>query len=285
MNKRKIFTVITDLLYYIAGSIMYAAAVLLFLTPNEISPGGVTGIATVLNYKFLLPIGTVVFVLNIPLLIAGFLKFGGLFIIKTSVATTVMSAVLDISDAVMPTFKTDPILAAVFGGLLMGLGLGMFMLRGATSGGADIVAKLINTHFPHFTVGRLILISDTAVVALSALVYKNAESALYSVIALYASSKIIDVILYGADRGKIIYIITDNAVELAREIMALVSRGVTIINVTGAYTGNERKMLMCTVRQNEVSSVCRLALANDTKAFIVVGEAGEILGEGFKREK
>mgnify|MGYP004585393791 FL=1 len=283
MKRKQLFSFLVDLLFYIAGGIIYSVAVLLFLTENEISPGGLTGIATILNYLFSLPIGTVVFILNIPLLAAGFIKFGGVFIAKTAVATAVMSLTLDISGLFMPKMKIDPILAALFGGLLMGLGISLFMLRGATTGGTDIIAKLINRKFPHLTVGRLMLAADAAVVGLSALVYKNMESALYAVIAIYASSRVMDLILYGADRGKIIYVITDNAKELSDSIMSLINRGVTLLDVTGAYTGTKRQMLMCTVRRHEVAAVCRLATSCDKNAFIIVGEAGEVLGEGFKR--
>ena len=282
MKRKKLFSFLIDLLFYIAGGMIYSVAVLLFLTENEISPGGLTGIATILNYLFSLPIGTVVFILNIPLLAAGFIKFGGVFIAKTAVATAVMSLTLDISGLFMPKMKIDPILAALFGGLLMGLGISLFMLRGATTGGTDIIAKLINRKFPHLTVGRLMLAADAAVVGLSALVYKNMESALYAVIAIYASSRVMDLILYGADRGKIIYVITDNAKELSDSIMSLINRGVTLLDVTGAYTGTKRQMLMCTVRRHEVAAVCRLATSCDKNAFIIVGEAGEVLGEGFK---
>ena len=283
MKRKQLFSFLIDLLFYIAGGMIYSVAVLLFLTENEISPGGLTGIATILNYLFSLPIGTVVFILNIPLLAAGFIKFGGVFIVKTAVATAVMSLTLDISGLFMPKMKIDPILAALFGGLLMGLGISLFMLRGATTGGTDIIAKLINRKFPHLTVGRLMLAADAAVVGLSALVYKNMESALYAVIAIYASSRVMDLILYGADRGKIIYVITDNAKELSDSIMSLINRGVTLLDVTGAYTGTKRQMLMCTVRRHEVAAVCRLATNCDKNAFIIVGEAGEVLGEGFKR--
>ncbi len=282
MKRKQLFSFLIDLLFYIAGGMIYSVAVLLFLTENEISPGGLTGIATILNYLFSLPIGTVVFILNIPLLAAGFIKFGGVFIAKTAVATAVMSLTLDISGLFMPKMKIDPILAALFGGLLMGLGISLFMLRGATTGGTDIIAKLINCKFPHLTVGRLMLAADAAVVGLSALVYKNMESALYAVIAIYASSRVMDLILYGADRGKIIYVITDNAKELSDSIMSLINRGVTLLDVTGAYTGTKRQMLMCTVRRHEVAAVCRLATSCDKNAFIIVGEAGEVLGEGFK---
>ena len=283
MKRKQLFSFLVDLLFYIAGGIIYSVAVLLFLTENEISPGGLTGIATILNYLFSLPIGTVVFILNIPLLAAGFIKFGGIFIAKTAVATAVMSLTLDISGLFIPKMKIDPILAALFGGLLMGLGISLFMLRDATTGGTDIIAKLINRKFPHLTVGRLMLAADAAVVGLSALVYKNIESALYAVIAIYASSRVMDLILYGADRGKIIYVITDNAKELSDSIMSLINRGVTLLDVTGAYTGTKRQMLMCTVRRHEVAAVCRLATNCDKNAFIIVGEAGEVLGEGFKR--
>ena len=275
MKRKQLFSFLIDLLFYIAGGMIYSVAVLLFLTENEISPGGLTGIATILNYLFSLPIGTVVFILNIPLLAAGFIKFGGVFIAKTAVATAVMSLTLDISGLFMPKMKIDPILAALFGGLLMGLGISLFMLRGATTGGTDIIAKLINCKFPHLTVGRLMLAADAAVVGLSALVYKNMESALYAVIAIYASSRVMDLILYGADRGKIIYVITDNAKELSDSIMSLINRGVTLLDVTGAYTGTKRQMLMCTVRRHEVAAVCRLATSCDKNAFIIVGEAGD----------
>ena len=136
MRRKRIFTFLTDILFYIAGGFIYSTAVLLFLSENGISPGGLTGIATILNYLFSLP---VVFVLNIPLLAAAFIKFGGIFIAKTAVATAIMSLMLDISGLFLPTIKIDPILAALFGGLLMGLGISLFMLRGATTGGTDII--------------------------------------------------------------------------------------------------------------------------------------------------
>ena len=178
MNRKQILNIAGDIIFFAAGGFLYSAAVMLFLSPNEISPGGLTGISTMLNHLFMLPVGLTVFVLNIPILIIGFLKFGGVFIIKTTAATVVISAMLDSVEKILPALKIDPILAAVFGGILMGLGLSLFMLRGATTGGVDIIAKLINRRFPHLTVGRLMLLTDAVIVALSALVYRNTESAL-----------------------------------------------------------------------------------------------------------
>ena len=279
MNK-KVYKIFGDILVYILGGFIYSAAVTMLISPNEISPGGFTGIATVLQYLFGLPTGAMLFALNIPVLIMGFISFGGIFIFKTAAATVIMSLTLEICEAVLPVFKVDKILACVFGGILMGLGLSLIMLKGATSGGVDIIAKFINRRYPHLTVGRLILFSDALVVAI---VYKNIESALYSVVSLYASSKIVDVMLYGSDKGKIIYIITNKAKEISNEIIAVLQRGVTEINVVGSFTGKERKMLMCTVRRQEVSLVLNITRNLDNDSFIVVGEAGEIFGQGFKK--
>lgn len=282
---KKIIQFSIDIIMYLVGGAIYSVAVILFLSSNEISPGGITGVSTVLNYLYGVPVGLVVFVLNIPLLIIGLIKFGGIFIVKTTIATALISFTLDICEIFFKPVKLDLILASVFGGLLMGLGISIIMLRGATTGGVDIIAKLINRRFPHLTVGRLMLLSDTFVITLTALVYRNIESALYSVISLYASSRIMDMMLYGADKGKIFYIITEKSEKVSEAIMLLVKRGVTVINVIGGYTGAPRKMLMCTVRRNEVSAVYKAARENDENAFIVVGEAGEIFGEGFKSIK
>lgn len=279
----KIKNLLIDFLFYILGSSAYSVAVILFLSANEISPGGLTGIATALNYLFHFPIGTVVFLLNIPVLIIGFFKFGKFFILKTAIATVIVSVLLDIFEIFLPQPKIDLILASIFGGILMGLGISLIMLRGGTTGGVDIIAKLINKRFSHIGIGRIMLIIDTLVVTLSALVYKNIQSALYSVMALYASSRIMDLLLYGADRGKIVYIISEQPQDIVSDIMTVVRRGVTVIDVIGGFSNESKKMIMCTVRMNEVSSVIKNAKKRDNNAFIVVAEAGEIIGNGFKQ--
>lgn len=280
--KRQIKRIVLDLLGYAAGSFIYSTAVTMFISGNEISPGGLTGIATLLNYLFSTPSGIVLFLLNIPILVLGFIKFGGIFIVKTSVATAMISLSLTITDILFPSFGIDKILAAVFGGILMGLGLSIIMLRGATSGGIDIIAKLINRRFRHFTVGRIMLMIDAAVIILAAFVYRNIQSALYSVISLYASARVMDMVLYGADKGKLIYIVTNSPEMVCKNITEFLQRGVTVINAKGGYTGKERVLLLCTVRRHEVSAVYAAVEKFDPSAFIVVSDAGEIIGEGFK---
>lgn len=272
-----------DFLAFLSGSFIYSIAILTFLSPNKISPGGVTGVATVINYLFSLPIGVMVFVINIPLLVIAFIKFGKNFILKTALATVCVSAVLELSESFMPKLHIDLILASVFGGSLMGLGISIIMLRGSTTGGVDIIAKIINKRFPYLSVGRIILFVDAFVVVLAAVAYKNVQTALYSVISLYAASKIMDLMLYGADKGKIVYIISTRPQDIVSDILSVVNRGVTLIDVTGGFMGESRKMIMCTVRRNEVHMVYKCVRNRDNKAFVVVAEAGEIFGEGFKK--
>ncbi len=273
---------VKDILWYFIGCFIFSAAVSLFVSPNEISPGGLTGIATALNYLFNLPTGITLFLINVPILILGFVKFGGYFIIKTAIATLMLSFTLTITDSILPELKIDKILAAVFGGILMGLGLSIVLRHGATTGGIDILAKLINMKLRHLTVGKLILIMDGIVISFAALIYGNIESVLYSVISMYASSRVMDIVLYGADKGRMIYIISEKNEEICRDIISLLGRGATILSGKGGFTGKERNILFCTVRIHEVQSVYSIVDKYDKNAFIVVGEAGEIIGEGFK---
>lgn len=271
-----------DILYFFAGAIIYSVSVNMFLSPNGISPGGFTGVAAVINHITNIPTGTMLFIFNIPILILGYIKMGGVFILKTSFVTVLVSLSLDISASLSPIIRADGILVSMFGGILMGIGLSLILLRGATTGGIDIIAKFVNRKYRHLSVGKIILMADGIVILLNALVYKNAESALYSIVAMYMGTRLMDVLLYGADKGKIIYIITNSPDEICNEINHSVGRGVTKLSVIGGYTGETKIMLMCTVRVHEVAAIHDLVKQYDDRAFMVVSDAGEIIGEGFK---
>ena len=274
--------IIVDILYFVAGAIIYSVSVNVFLSPNGISPGGFTGVAAVINHITNIPTGTMLFVFNIPVLIVGYIKMGGMFILKTSFVTVMVSLSLDVSAKLLPVIRADGILVSMFGGILMGIGLSLILLRGATTGGIDIIAKFINRKYRHLSVGKIILMADGVVILLNALVYRNAESALYSIVAMYMGTRLMDVLLYGADKGKIIYIITNLPDEICNEINNTVGRGVTKLSVIGGYTGETKIMLMCTVRVHEVAAIHDLVKQYDDRAFMVVSDAGEIIGEGFK---
>ena len=281
--KKKVYKFIADMLLMAVGSFLYALSITVIIDANMLSAGGVTGISTLIHRFTDIPTGLLVFVINIPIIILGFVKLGKKFIVKTAIATAMVSVALEITEAYLPIYQTDNILAAIFGGMVMGLGLSFVFLRGGTTGGVDIIAKVINRRFRHLTVGRVLLTMDGIVILVTAIIFRNIETALYSVIAMFVSSKVMDTVLYGSDKGKIIYIVTENPEEISKAIIEKVGRGVTMLKSKGAYTGKEREMLMCTVRLNEVSAVYSVVNEFDRHAFVVVGEAGEILGEGFKR--
>ena len=276
--------IIIDILFYIVGCGVYSVAVTALITPNAVSPGGFTGVAAVINYLTGFSTGLVLLIMNRPVIVLGIVKLGGIFILKTAVATGILSLCLEISERFVPQFTVNKILASIFGGILTGAGLSLILRRGATTGGVDIIGKLVNRRFRYITVGKVILVSDIIVITFVTFVYKDLESGLYSVVAIYAASRVTDAILYGLDKGKIVYAVTDKPKEICKEIAERLERGVTKLSVTGGYTGDDHSMLMCTVRINEVSAVCDIIRDIDGKAFVVVSDAGEIIGEGFKTD-
>lgn len=274
--------ILLDILICSAGAFIYAAGVNCFVSPNEISSGGATGLAILANHLWNLPIGTVMFVINIPLFIISLIVFGKGFIVKTLFSTFMTSLFIDAGTLFLPVYEGDKILAALFGGAIMGVGLGVIFTRGSTSGGTDIMGRLLKKALPHLSMGRLVMICDLFVVLLAGVVYKNIESILYATIVFLVSSKSIDLVLYGSDSGKMMMIITDNADEIAKAITSETPRGVSILPAQGAYTGKAKNMLLSVVRPNEVVKMRKIVKRYDKNPFIIISDASEILGLGFK---
>lgn len=274
---------ITDYIIIALGASLYAASVAVFTSKNNIAPGGLTGVSTMLNYLFSLPIGAMIFLMNIPLFLWAFFKNGKGFVVKTMTGTALVSVFIDIFQAVLPFYGGNIMLAAIFGGALSGLGLGLIFARGGSTGGTDIIAVSLNKRFPHISTGRLMLLSDAVVLTAAAIVYGNIESALYAGITIFVSVRVIDAVTYGTSRGngKLIFIISDSYDVISREIIQKLGRGVTILNGSGAYTGNSKRVLMCAARPNQVVKITKGVKIIDKNAFIVVTTANSILGEGF----
>lgn len=270
-----------DAAAYIAGSVIYALSVNMFSAPNNIAPGGVTGIATLLNYLFGLPIGTTVFVINIPLLWATWRFVSRSLAIRSSLVTLLVSAVIDLTAPYIPPFRGDKILTVLFGGLLTGIGVGLIYMRGATTGGSELAARLLGTRFKHLSIGRLILLVDAFVVISAAFVYRNIEAALYATILIYVGTVVMDGLVYGSHKGRMLLIVTSKGREIAAGVMNKLGRGVTIINATGAYTGEGREVLLCAVRPPEVHPLRTIVADIDPNAFVIVTNSEEIVGEGF----
>ncbi len=271
-----------DLLAYAAGGALYAAAVRVFLAPNDILLGGFTGISTVLHHLFGTPIGTVVFLLNVPLLVLAYRKFGAAFLLRTGLATLLSSAFMDLFALFLPVYTGDRLLGALFGGILGGAGLGLVFLRGATTGGADILSKLLRLKFPQMSMGRLILLLDLAVVLLSFAVYRSFEAVLYSLVAIYVSAQAVDLAQTGLSHDKLLFIVTEKGETAVREIVETLDRGVSVLDVRGGYTGEKRQMLFCAVRASDAARLAKAVRALDDSAFIVISEISDVLGEGFK---
>lgn len=281
-KKINVKELLLDILICSAGAFIYAVGVNCFVSPNEISSGGATGLAILANHLWGFPIGTAMFAVNIPLFIIAFFVFGWNFIVKTLFSTFMTSLFIDLGALFMPRYEGDKILAALFGGAIMGIGLGIIFTRGSTSGGTDIMGKLLKKAFPHISMGRLVMICDLFIVLLAGVVYKNIESILYATIVFLVSSKSIDIVLYGSDSGKMMMIISDNANEIAKAITTETPRGVSILPVQGAYTGKAKHMLLSVVRPHEVAKMRKIVKRFDEKPFIIISDASEILGLGFK---
>ncbi len=274
-----------DLLFMTAGAVLYAVSVNMFTSPNQFAPGGVTGLAIIIEHLTAAPVGIMMFILNVPLLIIGFIKLGRYMILRTLAATVLVSVFVDGLKPFLPAYTEDKLLSAIFGGLLAGGGLVLVFLRGATTGGTDILARLLQLKWPYLSFGRLILGVDMLVVILGGLVFRSLDSVLYASILIFVSSKVIDTVLYGTGNGKLMMVITDKGGEIAEAVTKSMERGITVLPGKGGYTGGDKDVLMCAVRRNELYRLRALVRHFDPNAFMMITEVGEILGEGFQPPK
>ena len=264
----------------VLGCALGALAYPLFLVPNHIAPGGLTGLATVLNYLFHWPVGTTSLVMNVPLFIIGYRAMGRVFVIRSLVATVLFSVLIDLIP--LPPMTEQPLLGAVFGGVLLGAGLGLILRGGATTGGTDMVARMIHNRFQHISVGAFLFLIDCCVVLMAGF-FIEAEYALYAFVALYAASKLIDVVMVGLTREKACYIISTQHEQVKREIMEKLDRGVTVLHAEGGYSGQERPVLLCVLSAQELGRLKAIVREADEDAFLFISDAHEVLGEGFRK--
>ena len=263
------------------GAVIYALAFDWFVAPNQIAMGGVTGLAQIVNALVpVLPVGVLSILVNVPLFLAGWRLLGGRLLVSSLYAMAVSSLAIDVI-AWMHTFPPmDPILATLYGGAGMGVGRGLVFSQGATTGGTDIIGKLLKLKFPWLPIGKLVMIPDMVVVILAAVVFGTVNAALYGLIQMYLLSKVMDMILYGWDTSRVAYIITDRWEETVQGLLDM-NRGVTLLQGKGAYTGAEKQVLLVAFRQREIVPIKRMLREIDPKAFFIVCDAHEILGEGF----
>ena len=265
----------------VLSSLLYAAAIALFLDPNQLAPGGVSGIAIILNRLTSLPTGTLILIMNIPLLALGMWKLGWKFVLSTVVAVAASSVFTDLLAPYGP-LTADPLLAACAGGGLLAVGMGILFKLGATSGGTDILIRVIKLKHKHLKTGSLFLATDCCVIAASALVFGDIDLALYAAIATIVSSFCLDLVLYGRDEAKLVYLITDHEQAIAGRLLEELEIGVTYLQGQGAYTRDNKKVILCAMQKRLLPKVQEIAMEEDPFAFLIVTSASEIFGEGFK---
>lgn len=274
--------ILLDFAFYAVGSLLFAVGMQMFIAPNQIAPGGVSAIAVVLNYLTGFPIGMWSLALNVPILLLGLGFLGWRFTLKTLSAVVVMSVLTDALYFVVPAYQGDALLSALFGGLLLGAGMALIFMRDSTTGGVDIISRLIQMRLPYLPMGKLLLLIDVVIICLSALVFGKMEIVLYSLVAVAVSAYTIDSVMYGLDRGKLIYVFSAKTREIAKRVIDELERGCTLLNATGGYSGENQQALLVAVRLQQYHRLREIVHEEDSRAFIVVTDSSEVLGEGFK---
>lgn len=272
---------IKNMIILSAASVVYAAGIGLFLAPSSLAPGGVVGISVILNHFLHIGTGTFNFLINIPILILGFVKFGKKFMAKTAYVVILSSLLTNLFSMSGPV--TDEILlAAIAGSILTGTGIGMTFRAGATSGGMDIIVKALRTKYRHMKTSALFLILDIIVVAVSGVVFSDFNLAMYAFIAVFTASRVMDYVLYGQDEARLIYIVSNNHEKIAGRLLADLDVGATYLKGIGAYSNNDKHVIMCVVRKMQSPKVEEIVKSEDKNAFMIISSASEIYGEGYK---
>lgn len=280
-EKKSLKTRIKDYIIITIASFFYGLAISQFLDPNDIAPGGVSGLSMIINRIINIEVGTIILMINIPILILGLYKFGFRFLISTIYAT-VMGSVFTNILALYPPITTDPLLATICGSAIASIAIGYIFKAGATTGGTDIIVKVLRLKFPHLKTGRLFLICDMFVVLLSAFVFEHTDSALYAAIGVFLMSIVFDIVLYGADGAKLIYIISNDWQAIATRLLMELDVGVTYLEGEGAYSNERKRVIMCVVRKQIAPQVEEVVKEEDGNAFMIISSAAEIYGEGYK---
>ena len=272
-----------DIIYITLGAAIYAFGYTMFIRYNYLTPGGINGIATQINALTGFPPGMLSLCMSIPLLLLGLWQLGSHFFVTTTLSTVLSSIFMDAFAVLEPVaYHGDLLIVALFGGALSGLSIALPILRGASSGGNDIVAQVVNKHWPSIPIGKFLLGFNAVVFLSSAFVYQKIESALCSAVVSFVSSYVIDAILLGVDSGKSLMIVTEKPYEMATIIHDQTGRGSTVIPACGTFKQEERSILLCVARRRDITKIRRIIHTEDPRAFVIVQDAGEIFGKNFK---
>ena len=277
----KVKEFLIDMIYLTLGCAIMAIGTAVFLLPNQLSTGGFTGIATIFYYLFHFSMGTVILALNIPFFILAFFKIGKKLVIKSIIGTSLLSFFIDLFEKI-PTLTNDRLLACIYGGIFIGFGLALVLKANASTGGTDLITYIARAYKPYMKTSSIIVVVDVIIIGLNVIFFKKVEIGLYSAISIYLMGKMIDIVFEGINFTKMVYIISQKYEEISKEIDKQLQRGSTGIYAKGMYTNTDKMMLMCVGARNEVARMKQIATQIDPKAFIIISNARETWGKGFK---
>ena len=282
-EKYNIPKIIIEIILTIIGSSIMAIGVSLFLLPNQLSSGGIAGIATITYYLLKIPMGTMILIINIPLFLFSFFKIGKSFFIKSLIGTISLSYFIDLFDQ-FEQLTQDRLLACIYGGILMGLGTAILLKANSSTGGSDLISFIIKEYKPSIRPSNVITLIDIGIIALNVIFFREIEIGLYSAIAIYLMGKMIDILFEGIDFTKLLLIISNHTEEIAKEIGEKVQRGATGIYGKGMYTNEDKLILICAASRGDVNRIKLITKKIDPRAFIIITNSREVVGLGFKKE-
>ena len=281
MKKESVREQVRSYVIITLACVLYALSFNWFYAPNDFTVGGFTGISQIINFFIpVLPVGVMIIVLNVPLFIVGLKKFGFAFLVKSIYTMAMSSVLIDVVDVIHQFSPMDPLLACLYGGVTLGVASGLIFREEATTGGSELGAWIVRSHVERLSIGNICLGIDLTIILIYAAVFRSLNNALYGALALYITTKVLDLVVYGQNTAKLAYIISDKYEEIMQEMIAR-DMGATLLNGKGIYTGSERPLLLCAVRNKEVVSIKRFIKELDPDAFFIVCDASEVLGEGF----
>lgn len=273
---------VKDFIMITAGSLIFAAGISMFLDPNNLAPGGVSGIAIIINHFVPLNAGTIIIIINVPIMILGVVKFGFRFLWTTIYAVALSSGAMEILDRTVGSLTSNLLLAAVAGGALQAIGIGLVFRGGATTGGTDIIVRIMRQRYRYIRTGTLFLIVDSMIIAASGIVFKDLDIALYAALALTVYMMVFNSVLYGGDGARLVYVISSAKEKIADRIMKELDAGATLLKGKGAYTGQDKEVLMVVLRMRSLPEARDIVREEDKNAFMIVTKATSVFGEGFK---
>lgn len=266
----------------IAGAFIMAVGVSLFLLPNQLSSGGISGIATITYYLLNIPMGIMILIINIPLFLIAIYKIGKNFFVKSLIGTIALSVFIDFLDKIEP-LTNDRFLACIYGGIIMGLGTALILKVNSSTGGTDLIGYIAKEYRPTISMSRAIIILDTVIVSLNVVFFKEIEIGLYSAIAIYLMGKMIDILFEGIYFTKLLLIVSDKNEEIAQRIGEKIRRGTTGLFGKGMYTNEKKLVLMCAASRGDIAKIKMIAREIDPNSFIVITNSREVVGLGFKK--